>query len=451
MSTITDPFGFRARHQNAKPRRSQKGVDDVSTPTTPFPSPPPPPPSSRSAPAPRIPEALPRRPKAGCQITHNSLRPRVAAADRLLSWDSPWSLAHREALATALPPTLVNSALTAVRSALAPATKTSYGGGILRFSQFCDEHGIREEERMPASYALLSAFIGTFKGRVAGSTVRGWMSGLRAWHLVNHAPWHGDDEWVKLARSAANKEGVTHKKAPRSPISLEHLTVLKAHLNLSLPFHAAVWAVATTTFFGCRRLGETTVLSRTTFSPSRHVLRSTSPNFRKQTSGCESVSFRIPWTKTTTHDGATVVLTARHDRLCPRDALRNHLGVNDTLPPSAPLFAFKENGGWSMMTRDRFLSFVFAIWKRAGLYHVSGHSFRIGGAVALLLAGVPPEVVAATGGWTSLAFLLYWRRVEEILPMCTSKAYTKTHFDSLAQIFENFRSKFQVVVPASLD
>ena len=293
MSTIVDPFGFCARHQNAKPRRSQKGVATSTTPTTLLPTRPPPPTSLRSTPTSRIPEALPRRPKAGCQIAHNTLRPRVAAANRLLSWDTPWSVAHRDTLSTALPPTLVNSALAAVRSALAPATKTSYGGGILRFSQFCDEHGIREEERMPASYALLSAFIGTFKGRVAGSTVRGWMSGLRAWHLVNHAPWHGDDKWVKLARSAANKEGVTHKKAPRSPISLEHLTVLKvstrrfwfeptsrpptqAHLNLSLPFHAAVWAVATTTFFGCRRLGETTVLSRTTFSPSRHVLRSTS-------------------------------------------------------------------------------------------------------------------------------------------------------------------------------
>jgi hypothetical protein len=294
MSTISDPFGFRARHQNAKPRRSQKGVATSTTPTPLLVSQPPPPPSSQSAPARTPPEACPRRPKAGCQIAHNTLRPRVAAADRLLCWDSPWSLAHREALTTALPPTLVNSALAAVRSALAPATKSSYGGGILRFSQFCDEHGIREEERMPASYALLSAFIGTYKGRVSGSTVKGWMSGLRAWHLVNHAPWHGDDDWVKLARSAANKEGAVHKRAPRSPISTEHLCVLKvrpptrqpptslpddsthqAHLELSNPFHAAVWAVATATFFGCRRLGETTVLSKTAFSPSQHVLRST--------------------------------------------------------------------------------------------------------------------------------------------------------------------------------
>jgi hypothetical protein len=82
------------------------------------------------------------------------------------------------------------------------------------------------------------------------------------------------------------------------------------------------------------------------------------------------------------------------------------------------------------------------------LAHVLGHSFRIGGAVELLLAGVPPETVAATGGWTSLAFLLYWRRMEEILPMSTSKAYNKSHFDNLAIIFEQFRISNRI--PANL-
>ena len=91
------------------------------------------------------------------------------------------------------------------------------------------------------------------------------------------------------------------------------------------------------------------------------------------------------------------------------------------------------------MLKHNFLTFVTGIWSSALLAHVLGHSFRIGGAVELLLAGVPPEIVAATGGWTSLAFLLYWRRMEEILPMSTSKAYKKAHFDELATIFENFR------------
>ena len=70
---------------------------------------------------------------------------------------------------------------------------------------------------------------------------------------------------------------------------------------------------------------------------------------------------------------------------------------------------------------------------------VHGHSFRIGGAVELLLAGVPPEVVAATGGWTSLAFLLYWRRLKEILPMSTAHAYKRSDIDRLSKILDNFR------------
>ena len=84
------------------------------------------------------------------------------------------------------------------------------------------------------------------------------------------------------------------------------------------------------------------------------------------------------------------------------------------------------------------MSFCVDIWSKAALAHVLGHSFRIGGAVELLLAGVSPEIVAATGGWTSLAFLLYWRRMEEILPMSTSKAYRQSHITDLAEIFENF-------------
>jgi len=60
------------------------------------------------------------------------------------------------------------------------------------------------------------------------------------------------------------------------------------------------------------------------------------------------------------------------------------------------------------MLKQDFLTFVTSIWQSAYLAHVLGHSFRIGGAVELLLAGVAPEIVAATGGWTSLAFLIYW-------------------------------------------
>lgn len=156
--------------------------------------------------------------------------------------------------------------------------------------------------------------------------------------------------------------------------------------------------------------------------------------------GSRSVSFRIPWTKTTREEGATVIATAREDGLCPYTAMRNHLDINHDTPASHSLFAYtSSNGGYEHMTKYRFMEFCVGVWSGAALAHVLGHSFRIGGAVELLLAGVPPEIVAATGGWTSLAFLLYWRRMEEILPMSTSKAYRRAHVDELAKLFEQFR------------
>jgi len=164
--------------------------------------------------------------------------------------------------------------------------------------------------------------------------------------------------------------------------------------------------------------------------------------FRTLRDGSRSATFRIPWTKTTKEGGASVILTGRDDMLCPCDALRNHLNTNPDVPASASLFAYRTpDGGWEHMTKHRFMSFCADVWSKAGLTHVLCHSFRIGGAVELLLAGVPPEIVAATGGWTSLAFLLYWRRMEEILPMSTSKAYRQSQITDLAKIFEDFRQR----------
>jgi hypothetical protein len=217
---------------------------------------------------------IPRKPTTGREISHNALRPRIAAADRLFAWRTPHGISHDNALLEQLPEQLVESAKLSIRGALAPSTRSTYAAGILRFNQFCDRWSIPETDRMPASYALLCAFIGEYKGAVSGKTIKTWLSGVRAFHLVNRGEWLGDDTWVKMARTSANKEGARYKRPLRAPVSIEHLLTLLRALDISTPLHAAVWAVATTTFFGCRRLGETTVTSISSFDDKHHVLRS---------------------------------------------------------------------------------------------------------------------------------------------------------------------------------
>ncbi|EAU89100.1 hypothetical protein CC1G_08508 [Coprinopsis cinerea okayama7 len=404
------------------------------------------PPTDTKANPPPLPPTRPaaRAPKSGSEILKSEYRPHVVAEDRIYAWDTPYARCHRSKLG--LPPGLISSSFVTLMGALAPNTRSTYAAGILRFTQFCDKYGVSEEERMPASYALLTGFMSEWSGKKGDGTIRGWLAGVRAWHQFHHAPWFGDDSWVQLARSCVAKEGQAFRKPPRSPVSMEHLIALRRTLRLSDPFHAAVWAAATAAFFGCRRLAEIVVAVKSKFSPKYNVCRSCEPRFRTHRDGSSAVAFDIPWTKTTKERGALVVLTARTDKwarelgICPVKAMKNHLAVNHGLPLSASLFAYRSGNSWKHLTRAQFLEHVMGIWRSAGLGHVSGHSFRIGGAVELLLAGVPPEIVASTGGWTSLAFLLYWRRVEEVLPMSTTRAYHESQLkNSLAAIFEKFR------------
>ena len=196
------------------------------------------------------------------------------AVDWLFSWHTPYGLSHDDSLLTELPSALVKSAKMSITGTLAISSRSTYAAGLLRFSQFCNRWQIPEHTRMPASYTFLCAFIGNYKGTTSGKTIKSWLSGICAWHFINHAPWYGDDKWVQMACISANKEGTRHKRALRAPVSIKHLLALRRVLQLSDHFHAAIWAVALVTFFGCRCLGEIAIRSVSLFDPNLHVLRS---------------------------------------------------------------------------------------------------------------------------------------------------------------------------------
>ena len=128
-----------------------------------------------------------RKPSKGQEIKPSPLRPLVPTKDRLYFWRTPYGDEHFFDLASKLPLPLASAACLAIRSALVPATATTYAAGMKRFTQFCDQWNIPESDRMPASYALLSAFIACHIGKQAGSTVKTWLSGIHGWHTINHA------------------------------------------------------------------------------------------------------------------------------------------------------------------------------------------------------------------------------------------------------------------------
>jgi hypothetical protein len=78
-----------------------------------------------------------------------------------------------------------------------------------------------------------------------------------------------------------------------------------------------------------------------------------------------------------------------------------------------------------MITKDALIKLSAQVFKAAGLELVFGHSYRIGGSLDLLLASVAPEIIMKLGGWTSWCFLIYWRRLERVIPLALARAWDK--------------------------
>jgi hypothetical protein len=165
-------------------------------------------------------------------ITQSPYWPCVSAVNRIFSWCTPYGLSHDRSLLSELPLALVKSAKMSITGALASSTRSTYASGILRFNQFCDKWNITEEACMPASYGLLCAFIGEYKGTLSNKTIRSWLSEIHAWHLANHTRWSGDNKWVQMAHTSANKEGSHHKCLLRAPVSIKHLLGLWRAISL---------------------------------------------------------------------------------------------------------------------------------------------------------------------------------------------------------------------------
>ncbi|KAF6741673.1 hypothetical protein DFP72DRAFT_780388, partial [Ephemerocybe angulata] len=386
-----------------------------------------------------------RRPRLAKDSAYvrSDLRPESSPAHlRIAHWITPWSLRQLDEMRRELPPSSIRRINEVLVQSWCQETRSTQGAALLRFTEHCDELEIPEENRMPASPYLLASFVSKHAGKVSESCIDGWMSSLHAWHTVNNAPWKGDGSFVSQVKKGAVKLAPP-PKPPRMPVTLQHMKVLQRGLDLFDPFDAAVWAVATCAFWGCCRLGELTVEFDSFVDPKYSVLRSfANVSFGSSSSSApipgRTVSFRIPWTKTTRGEGAVLTISGE-ESLSPFHAMRNHLAISKDASPDSHLFSYKDSEGcWHPMTKARFMARCNELWVAEGLEELDGHAFRIGGSTELLLGGVPPHVVAMVGRWKSLTFLRYWRNVSEIIVNSIASCYDKTRIDLVTKAMDAF-------------
>jgi hypothetical protein len=375
-----------------------------------------------------LPPKVARRARLKDRIPTNVYRPHVPAAHRILLWTTPHSVRAFEAMAQEGATAAMQSrVLEGVLDAHVPETLESYASGLTRFTQFCDRLGTSEEARMPASRHLLALFVAEARGTCTGKCIRNWLNGLHLWHTYNDAPWYGDDGLLPLLKKSADKAGIAFKRPPRGPITRTHLRAYRRSLDLDSPHGAAAWSNALTPYHGCRRLGEVTIRSVAKFSSLRDTCRNTRIS-ETVTAGRRVLSIHLVWTKTTLSLGGECILTevfGADTDLCPIWAWNNHCRINHSHPPDTPLFAYRVPSGWHMITKDALIKSSTQVFKAAGLEAVFGHSYRIGGSLDLLLAGVAPEIIMKLGGWTSLCFLIYWHRLERVTPLALARAWNK--------------------------
>jgi hypothetical protein len=299
----------------------------------------------------------------------------------------------------------------AIQNGWANSTVKRYSGAIDQFIRFCDMEGVPDHLRFPADEFVLCAFAASSAGVHARSTPRNRLSALKAWHLAHNIEWRGSSRLRYVLNGVHNLAPRNSRRPPRPPVNASMITQLVERLNPSSPLDVAIAACATTAFWGQCRLGELLPTSRT---PTPDSSLPTRAGFRRSVRNSLSCIIRLPRTKTHCH-GQDIVLVDQRAPINPIILLKRHLRFND-MPNDAHLFSYSTPTGFAPLTKSIFLRRCNEIWQALGYPHTSGHCFRIGGTTELLLAGTPPDVVKATGRWSSDSFLRYWRSLDDIAP-----------------------------------
>nr|VWP01309.1 Non-specific serine/threonine protein kinase (EC [Ganoderma boninense] len=376
---------------------------------------------------------------AQLQLIPSSLRPPCPSEERIFQWrgiNSP-------------PQGVLHSSL--LRGLADKASRASlrdpggYGAGLRKFHIFCDIFSVPEQERLPASFAVLHSFAlwasadpdpldplytqsDTPFEPVATVTTRKYLAAVRAWHIAQGwPPPLSKDDFDRInwsLRGLDRMQAGKRSRPPRPPITLPMLSFLRAVLQIDTPFDACIWALATCAFWGMMRFGEVSVHARSNFSPRTHVCRK-HVIFATDLDNRPYAKLLLPAAKTAKPGEFQEVFITPQGSLCPMQALRNLAAV---VPAAAddPLFSWRDTGGEIRpMVRGTALDHINRILCSGGFGNAFGHSFRIGGASFLLGQGVDSEVVRIAGRWKSLAYETYIRAFEQVINTHTAGLSTR--------------------------
>ncbi|KAF8573543.1 hypothetical protein K439DRAFT_1556198, partial [Ramaria rubella] len=297
--------------------------------------------------------------------------------------------------------------LAALASRTSLQDSSGYGSRLRKFHLFCDIFSIPEEQRLPASFDLLHSFALCLRNMKIP------FSNSRLASSARMAPLLSDDNHNRIQWLLRGPERIQAQKCSRPPITLRMLSVLKGNLNLSSPFDACVWAMASCAFWGMMCFGEVSVTTWSAFNPSRNLKRRDA-HLDYNMHNKRYMRLDLPAAKTAKPGQIQSVFLTEQSDLCPIEAL---ISLSLVVPagPNEPLFSWRDiHRDIHPMVKICAIDRINSILNSHGWGNSFRHSFRIGGASYYLAQKVDPEIVRLAGRWKSLAYEAYIRAFEQI-------------------------------------
>ncbi|KAE9383208.1 hypothetical protein BT96DRAFT_968644 [Gymnopus androsaceus JB14] len=210
----------------------------------------------------------------------SAFRPHCLARERLLLWLPLYTPRNESRLP--LLQTDLQRVFTVISHAYAPSTLETYGSGLLVFHVFCDQKGVLESQRAPASTLLLSAFVAAMAGSYSGDAIANYMAAVHAWHVLHGIEWAIDKDQLRALYKGSNR---------LAPPASKHISV----------------------------------------THDRNQLKTT--------------SFHLPSTKCSPIEGEDVSWAKQDGLTDPEAALDHHLAVNNPLSSGEALFSYTHTDG----------------------------------------------------------------------------------------------------------
>ena len=281
---------------------------------------------------------------------------------------------------------------------LAPGTNAQYSRMYRDYKLFCYHSKLRY---VPVSQEVLLLYCSYLSRRMGYKCIKSYLSGIRFNFIIRNRIFDLSNmhKLYYMLRGIRRVQGSSHSRPARSPISTTHLVLIHNLLysgSYSVYERRLYWSASTLAFFGLLRVSEYSCPTIRTFSSEVNLLFSDISIRQFYISVLIKASKSDPFRKS-----CTLTIGPTYDLFCPVIAMRRFMCCR--IKFGGPLYTFADG---SYLTRQHMASLIK---KACNDIHLNTHSFRIGGATALSIAGYSDAQIKIIGRWNSDCFVKYLR------------------------------------------